>query len=86
MDRLAAGRFRHDVALPRRTWVGLFPVEEIEAVPGGVRFVVRGSGFLGQEGYVYYENGVAPGHDYLNRDREPLSGYWFKWRGGLNWW
>lgn len=79
MDRLAAERLRTGAALPTRAWVGLFPAESIQVVPGGVRFLIRGTGVLGREGYAYYENGMFRGEQYWRQNEEPISGFWFKY-------
>ncbi|MFI6477473.1 hypothetical protein ACIBH1_06055 [Nonomuraea sp. NPDC050663] len=59
-------------------WTGLFPLRRAEAVPGGARFLVEGTGFLDPCGYAWSPNGRPPviGEDHY----EHLSGPWYRWR------
>ena len=79
MDRAAAeiiaGGSTH------RGWIGLWPVENVERLPGGMRFIVSGCGFIDRCGFAYSTNGTSTGLvDFVSEDRyEHLEGNWFRW-------
>ena len=77
MSDLAATAAHTPNQLPRRAWVGLYYADEIQPIPGGVRFLVRGSGFLDRMGFCYSPDREPPviGEDYYR----PLGGGWYEW-------
>ncbi len=81
MDRWAVSAMQAPVGarLPD-TWAGLYPACEVERFPGGVRFFVRGTGFIDREGWAYSPNGPPPAtHEdsYMH-----FAGPWYLW----HWW
>ncbi|WP_214317945.1 hypothetical protein [Nonomuraea sediminis] len=60
-------------------WVGLFHVESVERIPGGVRFLVVGSGFLDHHGFVFSPE-RAPEDDGEGFRYAHLSGPWYTWQ------
>ncbi|WP_144069999.1 hypothetical protein [Nonomuraea indica] len=47
--------------LPRDDeWIGLFPVEGAERIPGGLFFAVEGAGLIGSTGFAYSPDGEPP--------------------------
>jgi hypothetical protein len=65
-----------------RGWIGLYPVEHIERIPNGMRFLIDDSG-LGSVGFAY-----APAGKPLSDDEDPLwccdsyvplGGGWWLW-------
>lgn len=63
-----------------RRRVGLWPVDAVQSYPGGVRFIVRGTGFLDQGGFAFSEHGQPPvmGEDAYYH----LHGDWYIWHHG----
>ncbi|GMU23402.1 MAG: hypothetical protein AMXMBFR13_34800 [Phycisphaerae bacterium] len=64
--------------LPDR-WIGVYPAYQIQTYPGGVRFLVRLSGFIDRCGWAYSSSASPPdlgGEDIYTR----WSGGWFYWR------
>lgn len=58
--------------------VGVWSVERVESYKGGVRFLVKGTGFLDPGGFAYSEKGQPPnigGEDYYDH----LHGNWYVW-------
>jgi hypothetical protein len=53
---LLAGR-RDPTELER---IGLWKVDDVEIIPGGVRFLVEGAGLFDQSGFLYVTNGLPP--------------------------
>ena len=69
-----------------RDWIGLWPVQDVERLPGGVRFIVSGCGFIDRCGFAYSTSGssasIADPDD--SEDRyEHLDGNWFIWTDGF---
>jgi hypothetical protein len=57
--------------------LGLFSVDRAEVIPGGMRFIVSGAGFIDPAGFAYSPNGVPP---FIGEDTyEHLSGPWYLW-------
>lgn len=63
--------------LPDR-WLGCYPAERIETMTGGVRFLVRGAGFLDSYGFAYCSQACPNGDS--NDHYYPLTGNWYLWR------
>jgi hypothetical protein len=59
-------------------WIGLYPVERMERVSNGMRFLVSGSGFIDRAGFAYSPTGRPDGIDGTD-DYEPLVGGWWAW-------
>ena len=59
------------------TWIGLFPVDPVQRVAGGFRFIVRGSGFMDRYGFAYLPNG--PPGDQPQDVYSLYSGPWYIW-------
>jgi hypothetical protein len=64
-----------------REWIGLWPVERVERLPGGMRFIVSGCGFIDRCGFAYSTSGSSLDiADPESGDRyEHLDGNWFEW-------
>lgn len=78
MDDLVVEAKHHPKRIEKRARVGLWRVEGVQAYEGGVRFLVRNTGFLDQGGFAYSENGPPPnlgGEDHY----EHLHGNWYTW-------
>lgn len=60
------------------SWIGVYPVERVEAFQGGMRFLVAGTGFMDSGGFAYSPNGPPPriGEDYYHH----LWGGRYQWR------
>lgn len=78
LEMLAAQALSRPQTLAQPDWVGWFPVHNVEAFPGGVRFLVRGTGFLDQFGLAYSPDGPPPGT--MDHHYRHLSGDWYVWR------
>lgn len=76
MDRLALEWARRPNSLQQRSWIGLYPIEEVVTLPCGVRFTVAGTGFLSREGFAYCENGSPPLNDGIYKS---IGSGWFRW-------
>jgi hypothetical protein len=59
-------------------WIGLYPVERVERVANGMRFLVSGSGFIDRAGFAYSPTGRPDGIDGTD-EYEPLAGGWWGW-------
>jgi hypothetical protein len=58
-------------------WIGLFPVERLEHLEDGFRFLITGSGFLDPVGFAYMGGGEPP---VIGEDRyEPIGDGWWLW-------
>jgi hypothetical protein len=68
-------------ASTNRGWIGLWPVEDLERLPGGIRFIVSGCGFIDRCGFAYSTSGsIADLADPAGENRyEHLEGNWFMW-------
>lgn len=77
MDRVAQQVSNAPGAATRVSWIGVYPVEKVEVIPGGMRFIVKGSGFMDAGGFAYSPNGPPPkiGEDYYRH----LWGAWYEW-------
>lgn len=62
-------------------WVGTYPVERVERLPGGMRFLVRGAGFFHIGGFAYSPGQAPPvvGEDYYHH----ITGPWYAWIEGF---
>lgn len=59
-------------------WIGLYPIERIDRLPNGARFLVSGSGFLDPCGFAYNRGERPP---VLGEDSYyELVGGWWVWR------
>jgi len=58
--------------------VGLYRVDRVERIPDGMRFLVRGTGFLDSHGFAYSPRSrpAAIGEDFYKH----LDGPWYVWR------
>ncbi len=61
-----------------RGWIGLYPVEQVERIPNGMRFLISGSGFLDRTGFAFSTTGMPDTNDAAD-EYEPLDGGWFLW-------
>jgi hypothetical protein len=78
MDRLV----RETTGLPPNSklsdrWVGIYFAEGIETLPGGVRFFIRGSGFIDRDGFAYSSQPL-PTNDGDDK-YTPLRNGWYLW-------
>ncbi len=62
----------------RVTWIGLYPVEKIEHVPGGARFRIAWTGWLDRCGFAYSPDGPPPNLGGEDRYSD-FSGDWYLW-------
>ncbi|TYB65433.1 hypothetical protein FXF51_19695 [Nonomuraea sp. PA05] len=59
-------------------WVGLFPLQDAEAIEGGgARFLVRDSGFLDRFGFAWSPAGMPPDESHTGYER--IGGAWYRW-------
>lgn len=65
-----------------RTWVGLYPVQGVERIPNGIRFLIDDSG-LGRMGFVYSTASQPASLDdsplWCCDSYEPIGGGWWIW-------
>jgi len=61
-----------------RGWIGLYPVDHIERISNGMRFVISDAGFFDQVGLAYSTDGRPEGIDGMD-EYEPLGGGWWRW-------
>lgn len=61
-----------------RAWIGLYPVEHVERIGNGMRFLISGSGFIDQVGMAYSTDGEPHGIDGTDEYR-PIGGGWWTW-------
>ncbi|MEU8401600.1 hypothetical protein AB0C28_40965 [Nonomuraea sp. NPDC048892] len=71
----------HGTPLPVDTWVGLFPVEWAERIPGGARFAIDGAGFLSTTGFAWSPEGEPPESEGENLYQH-WHGPWYLWSRG----
>jgi hypothetical protein len=66
-------------------WIGLWPAESIERVPGGMRFLVSGAGLFDQEGFAYSSDGSVEAIQKPDEDSfyTRIDDHWFLWT--LSW-
>ena len=78
MRDVAAQAAASPQTITHRRWIGLFPAGKVEPIPGGVRFLVGGSGWLDPYGFAYSPSGPPPriGEDFY----EPFRNGWYIWR------
>lgn len=82
MSQSSMERFAQEVIgssrVPKPDRVGLFPVTRVQRFEGGMRFLVKGGGFLDPSGFAYSPDGRPPnlgGEDnYVH-----LEGPWYLW-------
>jgi hypothetical protein len=77
MDSTARRVMRDPGSADRIDRIGLWNVSAVERVPGGMRFLVDGSGFIDFGGFAYSPNGPPQGADIA--DYEHLDGPWWLW-------
>ncbi|GGT40732.1 hypothetical protein ACFFV7_40095 [Nonomuraea spiralis] len=69
----------HGAPLPADDeWIGLFPVGRAERIPGGVRFAIDGTGFLGTTGFAWSPE-VEPPEPEGEELYEHWHGPWYLW-------
>ncbi len=84
LDRFAARILADTQPPPEDAWVGLYPVEQVERFPPassarGMRFLVRGTGFLDRFGFAF--SPAAPPPDLGGEDGyTPIGDGWYVWR------
>jgi hypothetical protein len=81
MDRLARQVMSAPATAPRPAWVGLYPIQDARVVPGGMRFIVRGAGFMDRAGFAFSPSGPPPnlgGEDCYT----PIRDGWYEWAQG----
>jgi hypothetical protein len=61
-----------------RTWIGLYPVERVEQIPHGMRFLIAGSGMINRMGFAYSTAG-RPAEVDGNEDYARFDGNWWIW-------
>lgn len=66
-----------------REWIGLWPVENVERIPGGMRFIVMGGGFIDRWGFAYSDTGDRPPIMDGEDGYEHLDGNWWIWTDGF---
>ncbi len=59
------------------TWVGLYPLTEIEPNEGGARFLVSGTGFLDHYGFAWSPKGPPPEESHTRYTH--MDGPWYLW-------
>ena len=59
------------------SWIGTYPVKEVEPIPGGMRFLISGAEFLDEYGFAYSPDRRPPriGEDNYVHIRGP----WYVW-------
>ena len=62
-------------------WIGLWPVEQVERRPDGMRFIVSGCGLIDRCGFAYTIDGRQPETLPSDEDAsyEPVDDHWFVW-------
>ena len=81
LSRSALDRAASDVMAGRPVptgWIGLYPIENVERTPHGMRFLVSGAGFLDRFGYAYSERGEPPNVTGLD-EYEAVGDGWWAW-------
>jgi hypothetical protein len=78
MERMAQQVQADPNAGASTTRIGLYRVSRVEPIPGGMRFVIDGTGFLDRWGFAYSPNG-APASGGLD-EYEHFRGPWYLWR------
>ncbi len=53
--------------------IGLWKVDDVETIPGGIRFLVEGAGLFDQTGFLYVTNGLPP------PDAKYYESGWYTW-------
>jgi hypothetical protein len=61
-----------------RDWIGLWPVQLVEPIDGGVMFLIEGSGFMDRVGLAYSVSGT-PADPYDDVEYTDLGGGWWQW-------
>jgi hypothetical protein len=61
-----------------RAWIGLYPVEQVERVGNGMRFLIADSGFIDRVGMAYATDGEPDGTDGTD-EYTPIGGGWWAW-------
>lgn len=61
-----------------RGWIGLYPVERVERISNGMRFLIADGGFIDRFGLAYSTGGPPEGVAGTD-EYEPLGGGWWRW-------
>jgi hypothetical protein len=61
-----------------RGWIGLFPVERVERISNGMRFLIAGSGFIDGIGLAYSTDSQPDGIEGTD-EYEPIGDGWWRW-------
>jgi len=77
MDRVAQQAFQTTTDLSPIRQIGLYPVDSVERIPGGVRFAIRGGGFVNRAGFACFNSG-APAATRRNQYQH-RSDNWYRW-------
>ena len=65
-----------------RQWIGLWAVDDVERIPGGMRFIVASGDSNERWGFAYSETGGRPAIMDGEDAYEPLAGNWWIWTSG----
>jgi hypothetical protein len=69
-------------ATTERQWIGLWAVEDVERIPGGMRFVVGSGDSSERWGFAYSETSGRPAIMDGDDGYEDLDGGWWIWTDG----
>lgn len=61
-----------------RGWIGLYPVERVEQIGNGMRFLIADSGFIDRVGLAYSTDAQPDGIDGTD-EYQPIDGGWWWW-------
>jgi hypothetical protein len=65
-----------------RQWIGLWAVDDVERIPGGMRFIVASGDSAERWGFAYSETGGRPAIMDGSDTYEHLDGSWWIWTDG----
>ena len=76
MERMAAELMQPSVCYQPNAnrWLGVYPVDHVETIPGGMRFLVKGAGFIDREGFAFSPDGPPPGTSH-----QIYAHFWGSW-------
>jgi hypothetical protein len=80
MDQAATEVMAGDTT--ERQWIGLWAVDGVEKIPGGIRFIVASGDTNERWGFAYSETGGRPAIMDPNDGYEHLDGDWWLWTDG----
>ncbi len=66
-----------------RDWIGLWAVEDVDRIPGGMRFIVMSGGLIDHWGFAYSETGGRPAIMAGEDSYSHLDGNWWIWTDGF---